>query len=55
MPEDCDDDIAAMDLSPEEKNGIQVYRNYTKVFIEAREKKFAEAGTDSQPVPTAAY
>lgn len=37
-----DDDIAALDLSDIEKNGLQVYRNDTKAFNEHAEKLFAE-------------
>lgn len=43
MSEKWDDDIAAMNLTPFEKNGLQVYRNYNKAFERAREIKFAEA------------
>ncbi|MCX7060065.1 MAG: hypothetical protein NTZ11_04115 [Gammaproteobacteria bacterium] len=37
-----DSDIAAMNLSDAEKNGLQVYRNYSKAFEEHRLKRFAE-------------
>ena len=43
-----DDDIAALDMSDVEKNGLQVYRNYTKKFAEEREQKFA-AKIDENP------
>lgn len=36
-----DEDIAALDMSDVEKNGLQVYRNYTKVFEREQAKKFA--------------
>lgn len=37
-----DPDIAAMNLSEAEKNGLQVYRNYSNAFEEQRLKIFAE-------------
>lgn len=40
---DWDDDIAAMDLSDIEKNGLQVYRNYSKAFDAHREQQFSKA------------
>jgi len=36
-----DDDINKLNLSKPEKDGLQVYRNYTKAFTKAREEKFA--------------
>jgi hypothetical protein len=42
MSTSFDPDIAAMDLSEAEKNGLQVYRNYSKAFEEHRLKRFAE-------------
>lgn len=36
-----DDDIAALDMSDVEKNGLQVYRNYTKAFEREQAKNFA--------------
>jgi hypothetical protein len=44
-----DDDIAAMNLSDVERNGLQVYRNYSSSFAAAREKQFA-AGVDAAPL-----
>ena len=38
-----DPDIAAMNLSDTERNGMQVYRNYSKAFEEDRAKRFAES------------
>jgi hypothetical protein len=38
-----DDDIAAMDLSDIEKNGLQIYRNYSKAFDAHRERQFSKA------------
>lgn len=38
-----DDDIAELDMSDVEKNGLQVYRNYTKAFERDQAKKFAIA------------
>ena len=38
-----DPDIARMNLSDGEKNGLQVYRNYSRAFEEHRTKQFAEA------------
>ena len=38
-----DPDIAAMSLSDMEKNGLQVYRNYSRAFDEDRAKKFASS------------
>lgn len=43
MSEFLDRDIAAMKLSDEEKNGLQVYRNYSKAFDKYRAKEFAES------------
>ncbi|WP_201169638.1 hypothetical protein [Halorhodospira halophila] len=37
-----DKDIAALDLSDPEKNGLQVYRNYTTAFEKRRAKEFSE-------------
>lgn len=37
-----DSDIAAMDLSEVEKNGLQVYRNYSRAFDEHRAKCFSD-------------
>jgi hypothetical protein len=39
--EKWDNDIAALDLSDEEKNGLQIYRNYSRSFNDAREVNFA--------------
>jgi len=44
-----DEDIAALDMSDFEKNGLQVYRDYTKKFTEAREKQFAKGIDESPP------
>jgi len=38
-----DPDIAAMKLSDVEKNGLQVYRNYSRAFEQDRAKRFAES------------
>lgn len=40
---DHDPDIAAMNLSVGEKNGLQVFRNYSEAFDEYRERQFCEA------------
>lgn len=37
-----DDDIAAMQLTEVEKNGLQVFRNYQRKFEDFGEKQFAE-------------
>jgi hypothetical protein len=44
-----DDDIAAMKLSAGEKDGLQVYRNYTRAFEKKRQEEFA-AGADHIPL-----
>ncbi|MFT0139536.1 hypothetical protein ACEK07_35335 [Alcanivoracaceae bacterium MT1] len=36
-----DEDIAALDISDVEKNGLQVYRNYTKAFERDQAQKFS--------------
>ncbi|WP_218278883.1 hypothetical protein [Pseudomonas sp. MYb185] len=36
-----DEDIAALDMSDAEKNGLQVYRNCTKAFEMEQVKQFA--------------
>jgi hypothetical protein len=47
-----DPDIAAMTLSEEEKNGLQVFLNYSKAFDAHRAKVFAEsAQTDERALP----
>lgn len=43
MPETHDPDIAAMKLSDMEKNGLQVYRNYSRVFEQDRARHFSES------------
>lgn len=43
MPDTHDSDIAAMKLSDVEKNGMQVYRNYSRAFEKDRAKRFAES------------
>jgi hypothetical protein len=46
-----DDDIAALDMSDVEKNGLQVYRNYKKAFERDQAKKFAiEVNSESHDV-----
>ncbi|MEL7614532.1 hypothetical protein AAGW18_18685 [Vreelandella titanicae] len=46
-----DDDISALDMSDVEKNGLQVYRNYTKAFERDQAKKFAiEVNSESHDV-----
>jgi len=49
MANDWDQDIAALNLSPGDKDGLQVYRNYSRSFEAAREKQFA-TGIDCSPV-----
>jgi hypothetical protein len=44
-----DADIAAMDLSNDEKEGLQVYRNYTRAFEKKRQEQFA-TGVDAIPI-----
>ncbi len=44
-----DADIAAMSLSDIEKDGLQMYRNYSQSFESARETQFAQ-GVDHVPV-----
>jgi hypothetical protein len=44
-----DADIAAMNLTDPEKNGLQVYRNYTRAFEKNRQEQFA-AGVDAIPL-----
>jgi hypothetical protein len=51
MSERWDDDIAAMNLTEFEKNGLQVYRNYNKAFERAKETRFAEI-IDSEDIDT---
>lgn len=43
MPDFHDPDIAAMELSDVEKNGLQVFRNYSRAFELDRAKRFAES------------
>jgi hypothetical protein len=50
--EEWDDDIACLQLSDVEKNGLQMYRNYNRSFTAAREKQFA-AGVDAIPLDLA--
>ena len=38
---DWDDDIASMDLTNGEKNGLQVFRNYQRAFEDYREKELS--------------
>ena len=45
---DWDEDIAALDLSDVEKDGLQVYRNYTLAFEGQAEKVFAKEA-DAEP------
>ncbi|BAQ79395.1 hypothetical protein [Pseudomonas sp. St29] len=46
-----DPDIAAMKLSKAEKDGLQVYRNYSRAFEQDREKRFsASLDTDAQVI-----
>lgn len=40
-------DIAAMQLSDVEKNGLQVYRNYTRAFEQRRNKEFSKEANNS--------
>lgn len=42
MKDFWDPDIASLTLTPEEKNGLQVFRNYSGAFERDREKKFVE-------------
>ena len=50
MPE-WDEDIAALNMSDVEKNGLQIYRNYTKAFEREQAKKFAaEVDAESHEV-----
>ena len=46
-----DADIANLDLTEGEKDGLQVYRNYSRSFTDAREKQFAR-GVDHAPTDT---
>jgi len=48
MPKRWDKDIKDMNLSDVEKDGLQVYRNYTKKFEEERELRF-KAAVDHKP------
>lgn len=48
MPSEHDADIEAMNLTVTEKEGLQVFRNYSKLFEEQRAKRFA-AETASAP------
>ena len=54
MAERWDEDIARMDLSEVEKNGLQVFRNYSRAFETEQGKRFlAEVdrlGIDIEPV-----
>jgi hypothetical protein len=43
MGESWDDDIAALNLTDLEKNGLQVFRNYKRAFDAHAEKQFAAA------------
>lgn len=56
MAEDAKDfwdkDIANLDMTDAEKNGLQLYRNYNKKFTDEREKKFA-ASIDATEVDCA--
>lgn len=46
-----DPDIAAMELSEGEKDGLQVYRNYSRAFEQDREKRFsASLNTNAQAI-----
>ncbi len=55
MPTFLDPDIAAMTLAEMEKNGPQVFRNYSKAFDAHRAKIFAEsAQTDERALPDGA-
>ena len=49
MPEQWDDDIAALSMSDVEKNGLQIYRNYSRAFENDLRKKFV-AGVDKTKV-----
>jgi len=44
-----DADIAAMNLTDPEKDGLQVYRNYTRAFEKKRQEQFA-TGVDAIPL-----
>jgi hypothetical protein len=46
MPNFHDPDISIMKLTEEEKNGLQVYRNYSRAFEDHRSKLFSEAASD---------
>lgn len=51
VDEAWDPDIAVMALSPVEKNGLQVYRNYNRAFEEHRASAFvAEADKANKPL-----
>jgi hypothetical protein len=43
-----DDDIAALELTDIEKNGLQTYRNYTKSFNQRREEEFARSVDEAE-------
>ena len=42
MTDPWDPDIAALDLTPAEKNGLQVYRNYSTAFQRHRAERFVQ-------------
>lgn len=44
-----DADISALNLTPEEKNGLQVFRNYSAAFDRRRAAQFIE-NLDAQPI-----
>lgn len=54
MSDFWDKDIAAMDLSELERNGLQIFRNYQRAFEAHAEKKFSSeidaAPFDEQPI-----
>ena len=49
MPGQLDDDIAALSMSDVEKNGLQIYRNYSRAFENDLRNKFV-AGVDKTKV-----
>jgi DNA-binding MltR family transcriptional regulator len=50
MIDGWDEDIGAMNLTPVEKNGLQVYRNYTKAFTKSARDEFI-ASADRLQIP----
>lgn len=51
MSDFYDPDIAAMKLSEGERNGLQVYRNYSRAFEQDREKRFSASSViDAQVI-----